>query len=226
MYSQNPFAEVDTRVWSAAKESARSIQLSAIAAGIEITESVCNAVIERERSLTNQWFSRIADVAPEAPQIQEFLSYSRKVCSDAIDTYGQCAKVYIDLMRAGIPGKTAAVTPVSKPKPAVKAEAPAAKPEPVQAVAVSEPAPAPTPVTQIALPVDKAVMDDLRKISGIGAVLARKLNEYGVTSYGQIAAWTTDDIKRVEADVFGGNFAGRIQRESWIEQAKSLMTGA
>ncbi|MCB1508275.1 MAG: 50S ribosomal protein L21 [Hyphomicrobiaceae bacterium] len=65
--------------------------------------------------------------------------------------------------------------------------------------------------------------DDLKKISGVGKVLEGKLNALGITTYAQIAAFTADDIARVD-DVL--NFKGRIDRENWVEQATTLMNEA
>lgn len=61
--------------------------------------------------------------------------------------------------------------------------------------------------------------DDLKKISGVGPVLEKKLNALGITTYAQVAAFTAEDIARVD-DVL--SFKGRIERENWIEQAKDL----
>ncbi len=64
--------------------------------------------------------------------------------------------------------------------------------------------------------------DDLKKLSGVGPALEKKLNEAGVTSFEQIAAWTDADV-----ETFGEklSFKGRIEREGWIEQAKELAKG-
>lgn len=64
--------------------------------------------------------------------------------------------------------------------------------------------------------------DDLKKISGVGPVLEKKLNALGITQYAQVAAFSADDIERVDAVL---NFKGRIERENWIEQAKTLAEG-
>ena len=66
-------------------------------------------------------------------------------------------------------------------------------------------------------------IDDLKKIRGIGRVNESKLNEMGITSFAQIAAWTATDTKRI-GDVL--QFEGRIEREEWIEQARVLASGA
>lgn len=65
-----------------------------------------------------------------------------------------------------------------------------------------------------------AEKDDLKLISGIGPVLEGKLNGAGITTYQQIAALTEDGIERIESEVI--NSSGRVHREDWIGQAKTL----
>ena len=64
--------------------------------------------------------------------------------------------------------------------------------------------------------------DDLTKLSGVGPVLAKKLQEAGVTSFAQIASWTAEDIATFDEKL---NFKGRIERDGWLEQAKELAKG-
>jgi poly(hydroxyalkanoate) granule-associated protein len=61
--------------------------------------------------------------------------------------------------------------------------------------------------------------DDLKAIGGIGPALERKLNSYGVTSYRQIAGWTSQEVADVESKVI--RISGRVSRDNWIAQAKS-----
>ncbi|MEW8136737.1 MAG: hypothetical protein AB2761_06695 [Candidatus Thiodiazotropha endolucinida] len=62
--------------------------------------------------------------------------------------------------------------------------------------------------------------NDLQMIKGIGAVIEKKLQEYGVKSYAQIAAWSSAEIEDFSQKL---NFKGRIEREHWVEQAKELI---
>ena len=64
--------------------------------------------------------------------------------------------------------------------------------------------------------------DDLKQLSGVGPALEKKLLEGGVTSFAQIAAWTADDIAAMDEKL---SFKGRIEREGWVEQAKTLAKG-
>ena len=63
---------------------------------------------------------------------------------------------------------------------------------------------------------------DLKKISGVGPAIEKKLNAMGVKRYEQIANWTKADITEAD-DIL--NFKGRIEREDWISQAKTLASG-
>lgn len=64
--------------------------------------------------------------------------------------------------------------------------------------------------------------DDLKKISGVGPALEKKLHAADVTSFAQIADWSEDEVARMD-DVL--SFKGRITRDNWIEQAKILAAG-
>ncbi len=64
--------------------------------------------------------------------------------------------------------------------------------------------------------------DDLKLISGIGAVLEKKLNNLGITTFAQLAALKKADIKKIDDAL---SFKGRIERDEWIKQAKALAKG-
>lgn len=64
--------------------------------------------------------------------------------------------------------------------------------------------------------------DDLKRIRGIGVLIEKKLNSLGVSTYEQVANWTNADIDRVSQIL---DFKGRIERESWVEQARILASG-
>ncbi len=64
--------------------------------------------------------------------------------------------------------------------------------------------------------------DDLKRIRGIGVLIEKKLNQLGICYYEQIAHWTSADVERISNLL---DFKGRIERESWIEQARILGTG-
>ena len=61
--------------------------------------------------------------------------------------------------------------------------------------------------------------DNLKLISGVGAVLEKKLHKAGITRFSQIAAWKKADTDKFDKVL---DFKGRIGREGWVKQAKAL----
>jgi predicted flap endonuclease-1-like 5' DNA nuclease len=61
--------------------------------------------------------------------------------------------------------------------------------------------------------------DDLARIRGIGPVLRQQLNKLGITTFAQLAAFSEEDIRRLDEVL---DFKGRVAREGWVEQAKTL----
>ena len=86
----------------------------------------------------------------------------------------------------------------------------------------SAPKAAPRKAPEPAPAVDGAKADDLTVIKGIGKVIEKKLHEMGITSFRQIAAMTPEDAHRVNEAI---EFPGRVEREHWIEQARTLSGG-
>lgn len=74
----------------------------------------------------------------------------------------------------------------------------------------------------VAAKAETAAADDLKKLSGVGPALEKKLLAGGVTTFAQIAGWGADDIAEFDEKL---SFKGRIEREGWIEQAKVLAKG-
>ncbi len=62
--------------------------------------------------------------------------------------------------------------------------------------------------------------DDLKIINGIGPGIEKKLNARGIISYWQISELTEDSIKELTDTILF--FAGRIERDRWVEQASKL----
>jgi NADH-quinone oxidoreductase subunit E len=100
---------------------------------------------------------------------------------------------------------TAGSTVPSKPEPVIPAGAPAG----LQPEDFRQPKSMPKPKK----------VDDLKAISGIGPKLEKVLNELGVWTYAQIAAWTGEEIAWVDDYL---SFKGRIGRDDWIGQAAKL----
>ena len=61
--------------------------------------------------------------------------------------------------------------------------------------------------------------DDLKRIKGVGSVLEKKLNGFGVYKYSQIAVWKKANVEWVDNFL---NFSGRIDRDEWIPQCKAF----
>ncbi|MFZ5667926.1 MAG: helix-hairpin-helix domain-containing protein [Pseudomonadota bacterium] len=69
-------------------------------------------------------------------------------------------------------------------------------------------------------PAAPAVPDDLTRMTGIGPKMAAMLAEQGITRFAQIAAWTAEDVARLDKAL---KLMGRIDREAWIAQARGLL---
>lgn len=103
------------------------------------------------------------------------------------------------------------VAPAPKPKtaPAAKPKTtPAAKPKTAAA-----PKPAPKPI----------IPDNLELLKGVGPKVTALLKDMGVTSFEQVANWTSADVAEIDSKL--GVFAGRISRDNWVDQAKLLSAG-
>jgi len=64
--------------------------------------------------------------------------------------------------------------------------------------------------------------DDLKMISGVGPKIEGILNELGIYTFAQIAAWTQDQRDWVDGYL---RFKGRIDRDNWVKQADALARG-
>lgn len=65
-------------------------------------------------------------------------------------------------------------------------------------------------------------VDDLKRIKGVGGVIEETLHSLGIYQFSQIAEWNQENVSWVEGFL---SFQGRIAREQWIEQAKTLAAG-
>lgn len=110
--------------------------------------------------------------------------------------------------------------PVLVRKPAKASKTPAAKPKakaeaPVATDAGEKPAMMKAP--------KGGKGDNLKQIKGIGPALEKLLNEMGVWHYGQIAKWTDTEVAWVDDNLL--KFKGRVSRDNWVQQAKTLAEG-
>ena len=65
--------------------------------------------------------------------------------------------------------------------------------------------------------------DDLKLIKGIGPKFEKDLNSKGIYYFRQIGAWKAADVKMVEGVI--DSFPGRIARDEWVAQGKTLAAG-
>jgi predicted flap endonuclease-1-like 5' DNA nuclease len=143
------------------------------------------------------------------------------------------AKVDIVAPPAPKPAPVSKPAPVIKPAPVPKpAPAPKAAPAPVAAAPA---APVPKPAARIpgedkvpgkrpagyAKPIGGKA-DDLKRIRGIGPQNEGRLHGLGIWHFDQVAKWTADECLWVGSYLA---FPGRIEREEWVKQAKTLASG-
>jgi class III poly(R)-hydroxyalkanoic acid synthase PhaE subunit len=62
--------------------------------------------------------------------------------------------------------------------------------------------------------------DDLTQINGIGPKMQQRLQEQGIATFRQLASLNKKDTEKLEANM---KLTGRITREKWVKQAKTLL---
>ena len=65
--------------------------------------------------------------------------------------------------------------------------------------------------------------DDLKRIRGVGPKLEDMLNDMGFYHFDQIAAWGPQEVAWVDQNLQG--FKGRVSRDGWVAQARTLAEG-
>lgn len=114
----------------------------------------------------------------------------------------------------------AAAMPAAETKPKAK---PAAKKAATKAAKPVEKPVDKSVEKSVGKPVEKASasggQDDLTRIKGLGPKAAAALADGGVTRFAQIAAWSDADIASWDEKING---RGRITRDDWVGQAKTL----
>ncbi len=63
-------------------------------------------------------------------------------------------------------------------------------------------------------------LEDLTQITGIGKAIRAKLHSVGIRNIQQIAAWSDEDVARVDQQL---SLKSKIQKDQWIEQAQTLV---
>ncbi|WP_018149452.1 50S ribosomal protein L21 [Henriciella marina] len=112
--------------------------------------------------------------------------------------------------------------PKAEAKPAAKKDAAPAKEAAPKAQA---PKAADKPKTDDRGRLEQAVgkADDLKKISGVGPAMEKKLNTAGIFHFWQVA-----DLNKTQAQELDdeAGLGGRIERDEWVKQAKQLAKDA
>lgn len=157
--------------------------------------------------------------------------YCALISKAAIDGIGRSsASQGVDLGAAEVAPVEPALAPAA---PEAEAAAPEVAAEPAAVEEAAPAAKADAPVAKADAPAADAEVtplfdkpsgdaDDLKKISGVGPVLEQKLNALGITTFAQVAAFSAEDIAKVDDAL---SFKGRIERDGWLEQAATLAKG-
>lgn len=122
--------------------------------------------------------------------------------------------------KAAPPAKT--TEPKStEPKSAGPAATPMAKAPVAPAIVEATPSEGTRPEALTAARGGKA--DDLKQIKGIGPKLEKLCNSLGFYHFDQIGGWSAEEVVWVDQNLQG--FKGRVTRDTWVEQAKTLAAG-
>lgn len=122
--------------------------------------------------------------------------------------------------KTGVKAAVGAASAIAVAAAAPKAKAAPKKAAPKKSEAKTQPKAEAKAAPKKAAPKAEAGADDLKKLSGVGPALEKKLVAAGVTTFAQIAAWGESDIAEFDEKL---SFKGRIEREGWVEQAKAIV---
>ena len=120
------------------------------------------------------------------------------------------------------PAAKAAKPAAKAAKPAAKAAKPAAKTAKPAAAKAAKPAAAKAAKPETLTKARAGGADDLKQIKGVGPGLEKTLNELGFYHFDQIQNWRKAEIEWVDSRL---KFPGRIVRDEWTKQAKTLAKG-
>ncbi len=174
-------------------------------------EKAVQESMQGQMSLFKQWSEMTDFNKLSGKEVEKLSNQISKAMEKSIETQQRLWGHWFD--KLGGAGKSAGKA--AEPKPKKQKPVTAAKPTTPAARSTKTAAkPAKT------APKSAKAEDDLKKIRGIGPGLEKKLKENGISTLKQIAAWKAADIARMEETVI--RFAGRIEREQWVKQAKAL----
>ncbi|MDE0702372.1 MAG: 50S ribosomal protein L21 [Rhodospirillaceae bacterium] len=128
-----------------------------------------------------------------------------------------------EILTGGKKPAAAKKAPAKEPeekKPEAKKAAAKKSPKKAEAAPKAEPAPkaGAQPAAQTGAQTGSGP-DDLKKLPGVGPATEKKLNALGITTYAQIAAFTAEDIERVDTAL---KLKGKIEKDDWPALAKEL----
>ncbi len=108
----------------------------------------------------------------------------------------------------------------SAPKKAKQADAPKAEPKKAEAPKAEAKTETKAEAKPAAKPAAKADDggDNLTKLTGVGKVMAGKLNEAGITTYAEVAAMSADKFAELDGEIF----KGRVPHDQLVAEAKDL----
>ncbi len=143
--------------------------------------------------------------------------YCDLIAKAAIDGIGRAqGEAGIDIGEAETVEEPTILEPAAKPN---GADAGMADAEAVEPQLSPREAPAEEAALEVLFVAPSGDADDLKKITGVGPVLEKKLNGLGITKLNQIAGLSDDDIGKIDMAL---NLKGRIGRDDWIGQARKL----
>jgi predicted flap endonuclease-1-like 5' DNA nuclease len=142
-------------------------------------------------------------------------SYTTKAPSAASSSAGAPATA------ASFAGSATATAPApaASAKAAAKTAKPAAKTAKPAAAKAAKPAAAKAAKPETLTKARAGGADDLKQIKGVGPGLEKTLNELGFYHFDQIQNWRKAEIEWVDSRL---KFPGRIVRDEWTKQAKTL----
>ncbi len=145
----------------------------------------------------------------------------------AFDAEAEIVQTATETVLEAVIERSAALVEALDPVDPVVGDAPVEAPveKAVEAVeaAVEEQAEAAAEIVEAVAEAAPVVADDLTRLVGIGPKLAVSLAERGVTTFAQLAAWTSKDLAEVDLAL---SLKGRAVRDAWVAQARRFAEAA
>ena len=145
-------------------------------------------------------------------------TYRRKKGHRQLESVVTITSILTDGKKA--PAKKAAA-PKKEEAPKAEAKAPAAKKEAAPKAAANADKPKTDDRGRLEQADGKA--DDLKKISGVGPAMEKKLNAAGIFHFWQVAELNATQAQELDDEA---GLGGRIERDEWVKQADQLAKDA